>query len=107
MIFGIRKRIKAIKFAFLSPNEVRAMSATNIITADTYDDDGFPTPPCRACGRLLHKAIEIPEAEGMEEATEVAPEAPEAEGDDEMAIPVFREEERDGAQVRVCPHCAA
>jgi len=39
---GITKRIHAIKFALLSPDECRRMSATKIITADTYDDDGFP-----------------------------------------------------------------
>ncbi len=41
-IRGISKRIKALKFALLSPDEVRMMSATKVITADTYDDDGFP-----------------------------------------------------------------
>src|SRR5438132_807927 len=39
---GVRKRIASIKFALLSPDEIRRMSATKIITADTYDDDGFP-----------------------------------------------------------------
>ncbi len=39
---GITKRIHAIRFALLSPDECRRMSATKIITADTYDDDGFP-----------------------------------------------------------------
>jgi DNA-directed RNA polymerase subunit A' len=39
---GVAKRIQAIKFALLSPDEIRNMSATKIITADTYDDDGFP-----------------------------------------------------------------
>src|SRR5438552_3890372 len=39
---GVTKRIQAIKFALLSPDEIRRMSATKIITADTYDDDGFP-----------------------------------------------------------------
>jgi len=39
---GVTKRIAAIKFAHLSPDEIRKMSATKIITADTYDDDGFP-----------------------------------------------------------------
>jgi len=39
---GVTKRIQAIKFALLSPDECRRMSATKIITADTYDDDGFP-----------------------------------------------------------------
>ncbi len=42
MITGVTKRISAIKFAHLSPDEIRKMSATKIITADTYDDDGFP-----------------------------------------------------------------
>lgn len=39
---GVSKRVKAIQFAFLNPDEIRRMSATKIITADTYDDDGFP-----------------------------------------------------------------
>ena len=38
----IPKRISSIKFGLLSPKEIRKMSATPIITADTYDDDGFP-----------------------------------------------------------------
>ncbi|MCL2890268.1 MAG: DNA-directed RNA polymerase subunit A' [Methanomassiliicoccaceae archaeon] len=41
-MIGISKRIGAIKFSCVSPEEVRKMSATKIITADTYDDDGFP-----------------------------------------------------------------
>ncbi|MBU1915134.1 MAG: DNA-directed RNA polymerase subunit A' [Candidatus Thermoplasmatota archaeon] len=41
-VTGVTKRIAAIKFAHLSPDEIRKMSATKIITADTYDDDGFP-----------------------------------------------------------------
>lgn len=39
---GVSKRINSIRFAFLSPEEIRRMSATKIITADTYDEDGFP-----------------------------------------------------------------
>lgn len=39
---GLSKRIKALQFAFLSPDEIRRMSAVKIITADTYDDDGYP-----------------------------------------------------------------
>jgi DNA-directed RNA polymerase subunit A' len=163
MIFGIRKRIKAIKFAFLSPNEVRAMSATKIITADTYDDDGFPIEmglmdprlgvvepglrcktcgrkvdecpghfghidlampvihvgyvkeikrllksTCRVCGRLLHKPIELPEpVEGMDEVSEIAPEMGAAESDIDVGLNLFREEEREATQVRICPHCGA
>ena len=41
-VTSVTKRIAAIKFAHLSPDEIRKMSATKIITADTYDDDGFP-----------------------------------------------------------------
>ncbi|MBI4362271.1 MAG: DNA-directed RNA polymerase subunit A' [Euryarchaeota archaeon] len=36
------KRISSIRFGLLSPKEVRKMSVTRIITADTYDEDGFP-----------------------------------------------------------------
>ncbi|MHC1635867.1 MAG: DNA-directed RNA polymerase subunit A' [Candidatus Methanospirareceae archaeon] len=36
------KRIKRIKFGLLSPKEIRKMSATKIITPDTYSEDGFP-----------------------------------------------------------------
>ncbi len=39
---GVSKRIHGIQFAQLSPEEVRKMSAIKVITADTYDDDGFP-----------------------------------------------------------------
>jgi len=39
---SIPKRISAIQFGLISPREVRKMSVTNIITADTYDDDGYP-----------------------------------------------------------------
>ena len=39
---SITKKIGSISFALLSPNEIRKMSATKVITADTYDDDGFP-----------------------------------------------------------------
>ncbi len=39
---NITKKIGALEFAVLSPSELRKMSATKVITADTYDDDGFP-----------------------------------------------------------------
>ncbi|MGI0055638.1 MAG: DNA-directed RNA polymerase subunit A' [Thermoplasmata archaeon] len=42
MAQGLAKKIKSLQFAFLSPDEIRRMSAIKIITADTYDDDGFP-----------------------------------------------------------------
>ena len=40
----IPKRIGRIDFALMGPKEVRKLSATKVITADTYDDDGFPIP---------------------------------------------------------------
>ncbi|MCD6461672.1 MAG: DNA-directed RNA polymerase subunit A', partial [Thermoplasmata archaeon] len=42
MVHGVSKKIREIQFALLSPDEMRRMSATKVITADTYDDDGFP-----------------------------------------------------------------
>ena len=39
---GISKRINGIRFATLSPEEIRKMSAVKVITADTYDDEGRP-----------------------------------------------------------------
>ncbi|AGB15101.1 DNA-directed RNA polymerase subunit A'' [Halovivax ruber XH-70] len=36
------KEIGSISFGLMEPEEYREMSATKIITADTYDDDGFP-----------------------------------------------------------------
>jgi DNA-directed RNA polymerase subunit A' len=65
---GVSKRISSIKFALLSPDEIRKMSAVEIITADTYDDDGFPIDRglmdlhlgviepglrCKTCGRKV------------------------------------------------------
>ena len=72
MMRGVSKRIGSIKFACVSPDEVRKMSASKIITADTYDDDGFPIDlglmdphlgviepglRCKTCG---HKVDECP-----------------------------------------------
>jgi DNA-directed RNA polymerase subunit A' len=36
------KEIGEISFGLMDPEEYREMSATKVITADTYDDDGFP-----------------------------------------------------------------
>jgi DNA-directed RNA polymerase subunit A' len=36
------KQIDSINFGLMDPEEYRDMSATKVITADTYDDDGFP-----------------------------------------------------------------
>lgn len=42
MTVGVTKRIGSIKFSCVSPDEIRKMSATKVITADTYDDEGYP-----------------------------------------------------------------
>lgn len=39
---SVPKRIGKIRFGLISPQEFRKMSVVKIITADTYDDDGFP-----------------------------------------------------------------
>jgi DNA-directed RNA polymerase subunit A' len=36
------KEIGSLSFGLMNPEEYRDMSATKVITADTYDDDGFP-----------------------------------------------------------------
>jgi len=36
------KEIGTLSFGLMDPEEYREMSATKVITADTYDDDGFP-----------------------------------------------------------------
>ena len=38
----VPKKIGKIRFGLISPQEFRKMSVVKIITADTYDDDGFP-----------------------------------------------------------------
>ena len=41
----IPKRIRSIDFGLMSPGDIRKLSSgTKIITADTYDNDGFPIP---------------------------------------------------------------
>lgn len=42
MLFGPPKKIKEISFGVLSPENVRKVSVTTIIQADTYDDEGYP-----------------------------------------------------------------
>ncbi len=67
---SITKKIGEINFQLLSPNEIRKMSATKVITADTYDEDGFPIAMglmdprmgviepglrCKTCGQRVGK----------------------------------------------------
>ncbi len=42
MALRVPKIIEKIRFGFLSPDEIRKLSVTRIITADTYDEDGLP-----------------------------------------------------------------
>jgi len=67
---NIPKKIGAIQFGLLSPERIRKMSATRIITPDTYDEDGFPIEMglmdprlgviepglrCKTCGQRVGK----------------------------------------------------
>jgi len=67
---SITKKVGSIYFSLLSPNEIRKMSGTKVITADTYDDDGFPITMglmdprmgviepglrCKTCGQRVGK----------------------------------------------------
>nr|MDO8099934.1 DNA-directed RNA polymerase subunit A' [Candidatus Njordarchaeota archaeon] len=42
MALRVPKIIERIRFGFFSPDEIRKLSVTRIITADTYDEDGLP-----------------------------------------------------------------
>ena len=39
---GILKKISQIDFGLMSPENIRKMSVTKIVTPDTYDEDGYP-----------------------------------------------------------------
>ncbi|UCE10531.1 MAG: DNA-directed RNA polymerase subunit A' [Candidatus Thorarchaeota archaeon] len=62
------KKIDAIEFGLLSPDDVRKMSVAQIVVADTYDEDGYPIESgimdprlgvidpgqrCRTCGNRV------------------------------------------------------
>ena len=62
---GILKKISQINFGLMSPDDIRKMSVTKIVTPDTYDEDGYPIEAglmdprlgvidpglkCRSCG---------------------------------------------------------
>jgi DNA-directed RNA polymerase, subunit A'' (EC 2.7.7.6) len=64
----IPKKIGGIKFALMSPEEIRGLSVTKIITPDTIGEDGFPITMglmdtrlgviepgllCRTCGKRV------------------------------------------------------
>ncbi|NMC61019.1 MAG: DNA-directed RNA polymerase subunit A', partial [Candidatus Methanofastidiosa archaeon] len=42
VMFKVPKVIDKIQFGILSPDDIRKMSVLRVITADTYDDDGYP-----------------------------------------------------------------
>ncbi|MBU4547898.1 MAG: DNA-directed RNA polymerase subunit A', partial [Euryarchaeota archaeon] len=62
---GVLKKISQINFGLMSPEDIRTMSVTKIVTPDTYDEDGYPIEnglmdprlgvidpslKCRSCG---------------------------------------------------------
>ncbi|MHA1835376.1 MAG: hypothetical protein ACTSYQ_00340, partial [Candidatus Odinarchaeia archaeon] len=48
----LSKLIKKLRFSVLSPEVIRKLSVTRIITADTYDEDGLPIDSGLMDGRL-------------------------------------------------------
>jgi len=52
MIEEATKVIGSIRFTLLSPNEIRRLSAVEVQTADTYDEDGVPIVSGLMDGRL-------------------------------------------------------
>jgi len=48
----LTKEIKKLRFSLLSPDAIRKLSVTRIITADTYDEDGLPIDSGLMDGRL-------------------------------------------------------
>lgn len=39
---GVLKMIDGVEFALMSPEDIRKISVTKIVTPDTYDEDGYP-----------------------------------------------------------------
>ncbi len=69
MLSGLSiKKIDAVEFGLLSPDDIRKMSVAQIVVADTYDEDGYPISSgimdprlgvidpgqrCRTCGNRV------------------------------------------------------
>ncbi len=62
----VSKALDKVKFGLLSPEKIRDLSVTRVVTADTYDEDGYPIERglmdpklgvidpglrCRTCGK--------------------------------------------------------
>ncbi len=101
---GIFKKITDIKFSLLSPDEIRKMSATRIITDDTYDEDGYPIEKGLMDPKLgvLDPSIRCKTCGGRTE------ECPGHFGHIELAMPIihvgYAKEIRDILQ-RICYEC--
>lgn len=69
---AISKQIKAIKFSFVSPEDVKKLGVTKIVTPELYDMDGYPVDGglmdlclgaidpgvrCRTCGGKLKECL--------------------------------------------------
>ena len=52
MLEEATKIIGSIRFSLLSPSEIRRLSAVDVQTADTYDEDGVPIVSGLMDGRL-------------------------------------------------------
>lgn len=67
-----RKQVRALKFALLSPEQIKKLSAAKIVTPELYDIDGFPVDGglmdlrlgaidpgvrCRTCGQRFKECL--------------------------------------------------
>jgi DNA-directed RNA polymerase subunit A' len=72
MLEVIRKQVKAISFILLSPEKIKKLAATKIVTPELYDVDGYPVDGglmdlrmgvvepgmrCRTCGGTLKECL--------------------------------------------------
>jgi len=75
MVEAIRKQVKALSFNLLSPELIKKLSATKIVTPELYDVDGYPVDGglmdlrlgaiepgvrCRTCGGTLKECLGHP-----------------------------------------------
>ena len=71
----IRKKVDEIKFALLSPEQIKKLSCAKIVTPELYDIDGYPVDGglmdlrlgaidpgvrCRTCGGRLKECLGHP-----------------------------------------------
>ncbi|MBN1683623.1 DNA-directed RNA polymerase subunit A' [Candidatus Bathyarchaeota archaeon] len=82
------KLIDAIKFGLLPPDEIRKLSAVEIQTSDTYDEDGAPI----ASGLMDHRLGTLEPRQRCQTCGNIAINCPGHFGHIELAVPVIHVE---------------